>query len=123
MRRPSEKPPTPDPLTEREIEVLKLLARGTSTQQIADQLSIAEVTVRSHVSNILSKLHLANRVQATLYALREGLISLDNGADAPDTYGVPSKQASCRQPVSEEKHQESEFASPEISMLVPQRML
>jgi NarL family two-component system response regulator LiaR len=48
-----------------------------SNQDIADALTIAEVTVRTHVSNILSKLHLANRVQATLYALREGLTSLE----------------------------------------------
>jgi len=49
-----------------------------SNQEIADELTIAEVTVRTHVSNILSKLHLANRVQATLYALREGLTSLED---------------------------------------------
>lgn len=77
MRRPSEKTPTPDPLTGREIEVLQLVAQGFSNQEIADQLSIAEVTVRTHVSNILGKLHLANRVQAALYALREGFAGLD----------------------------------------------
>jgi NarL family two-component system response regulator LiaR len=72
---------TPDPLTEREVEVLRLVAKGLSNQEIAAALTIAEVTVRTHVSNILSKLHLANRVQATLYALREGLTSLENDAD------------------------------------------
>jgi len=77
MRRPTIKTPTPDPLTEREIEVLHLVAKGLSNQEIAGQLSIAEVTVRTHVSNILSKLHLANRVQAALYALREGFAELD----------------------------------------------
>ena len=77
MRRPTMKTPTPDPLTEREIEVLHLVAKGLSNQEIAGQLSIAEVTVRTHVSNILSKLHLANRVQAALYALREGFAELD----------------------------------------------
>ncbi len=71
-------PPTPEPLTEREVEVLRSVAKGLSNQQIADNLSIAEVTVRTHVSHILDKLHLANRVQATLYALREGLTTLDN---------------------------------------------
>lgn len=76
IRQPVNKQPTPDPLTEREVEVLKLVAQGTTNEQIADQLSIAEITVRTHVSNILGKLHLANRVQATLYALREGLTSL-----------------------------------------------
>ena len=77
LSHPSEGPPTPDPLTTREVEVLKQVAKGLSNQQIADYLGIAEVTVRTHVSNILSKLHLANRVQATLFALRAGLISLN----------------------------------------------
>jgi NarL family two-component system response regulator LiaR len=77
VRRPSEKMPTPDPLTEREIEVLHLVAQGLSNREIANRLSIAEVTVRTHVSNILSKLHLANRVQAALYALRQGYTDLD----------------------------------------------
>lgn len=77
VRQPSEKRPTPDPLTDREIEVLQLVAQGLSNQEIADQLSIAEVTVRTHVSNILGKLHLANRVQAALYALREGFTTLE----------------------------------------------
>jgi NarL family two-component system response regulator LiaR len=65
-----------DPLTEREVQVLKLVARGQSNREIADQLVVAEGTVRTHVSNILSKLHLASRTQATLYALRKGLTSL-----------------------------------------------
>jgi len=78
ISRPSKGQPTPDPLTEREEEVLRLVAKGLSNREIAVQMVIAEVTVRTHVSNILSKLHLANRVQATLYALREGLVSLDN---------------------------------------------
>jgi NarL family two-component system response regulator LiaR len=68
---------TVDPLTEREVEVLKLVARGLSNQDIAGQLVVAERTVRAHVSNILGKLHLANRTQAALYALREGFASLD----------------------------------------------
>jgi NarL family two-component system response regulator LiaR len=67
-----------DPLTERELEVLKLVARGRSNREIADQLVVTEGTVRTHVSNILDKLHLASRTQATLYALREGLASLDD---------------------------------------------
>lgn len=54
-----------------------MLARGMSNQEIAEELVIAEVTVRSHLSRILDKLHLANRVQATLYALREGMVDLD----------------------------------------------
>ena len=67
----------PDPLTPRELEVLSMLARGMGNQEIAEELVIAEVTVRSHISRILDKLHLANRVQATLYALREGMVDLD----------------------------------------------
>ncbi|MEZ4713774.1 MAG: response regulator transcription factor [Caldilineaceae bacterium] len=77
LNRPSEQPLLPDPLSEREVAVLKLVARGLSNQDIADQLIIGERTVGSHISNILSKLHLANRTQAALYALREGLATLE----------------------------------------------
>jgi NarL family two-component system response regulator LiaR len=72
----SDRPPTPDPLTPREVEVLRLVARGLGNQQIAETLVLSEATVRSHVSAILGKLHLASRTQAALYALREGLASL-----------------------------------------------
>jgi len=65
-----------EPLTDREIEVLRLVAGGKSNHQIAAQLNIAEITVRTHVSHILAKLHLENRVQAALYALREGIATL-----------------------------------------------
>jgi NarL family two-component system response regulator LiaR len=61
-------------LTEREMEVLKLIAAGNSNQKIADQLVISLGTVKGHVSNILSKLHLADRTQAAVYAWKEGLI-------------------------------------------------
>jgi len=65
-------------LTRRELEVLSLIAQGLENREIAKQLVVSEATVRTHVSNILSKLHLASRTQAALYALREGLASLDN---------------------------------------------
>ena len=70
-------PRTPEPLTERELEVLQWVAHGLSNQEIANRLTISEATVRTHVSNILGKLHLASRIQAALYALHEGLASLD----------------------------------------------
>ena len=77
-------PPAPaEALSEREMTVLQLAARGWSNQQIADDLHISEATVRTHVSHILSKLHLASRTQAVLYALREGLASLNDPAEAP----------------------------------------
>ena len=66
-----------EPLTPREMEVLRLIAQGYENKEIADELVISEATVRTHVSNILGKLHLATRTQAALYALREGLASLD----------------------------------------------
>ena len=63
-------------LTEREVCVLQLVARGQSNREIAEHLSISEATARTHVSNILAKLNLDSRTQAALYALREGLASL-----------------------------------------------
>jgi NarL family two-component system response regulator LiaR len=68
---------TVDPLTARELDVLKLVAQGLSNHDIAEQLIVGETTVRSHVSSILGKLHLASRTQAALYALREGYASID----------------------------------------------
>ena len=76
LKRPADLSPTEDPLTTRELEVLRLVARGLSNREIGERLCISESTVRVHVSNILSKLHLANRTQATLYALQEGLAEL-----------------------------------------------
>ena len=66
-----------EPLTKREMDVLRRIAQGQENKNIADELVISEATVRTHVSNILGKLHLASRTQAALYALREGLASLD----------------------------------------------
>jgi two-component system, NarL family, response regulator LiaR len=64
-------------LTERELDVLRLLARGLSNKLIAKELVVSEKTVKTHVSNILAKLHLADRTQAALYAVREGLAELE----------------------------------------------
>jgi NarL family two-component system response regulator LiaR len=77
IQRPSELPAAAEPLTEREAEVLSLVAQGLTNQEVADRLFVSERTVRTHVSGILSKLHLANRTRAALYALRKGLASLD----------------------------------------------
>jgi NarL family two-component system response regulator LiaR len=76
LQRTSDLPPTTDPLSEREVDVLKLVAQGLPNQEIAETLVLSERTVRTHVSNILSKLHLANRTQAALYALKQGLADL-----------------------------------------------
>jgi NarL family two-component system response regulator LiaR len=76
LNQPPPLPPTEDPLSEREVEVLKLVARGLTNQEIAETLSISERTVGNHLGSILSKLHLANRTQAALYALRQGLADL-----------------------------------------------
>jgi NarL family two-component system response regulator LiaR len=61
-------------LTERELDVLRLLARGLANKAIALELHVSEKTVKTHVSNILAKLHLADRTQAALYAVRERLV-------------------------------------------------
>jgi NarL family two-component system response regulator LiaR len=79
---PPQKPLTPDPLTAREMEILRLVAQGKSNKEISGHLVIAEETVHTHVSNILNKLHLASRTQAALYALKEGIASVD---DIPGT--------------------------------------
>lgn len=77
FNRPATAPSVDDPLTEREIEVIGLVAHGCSNQMIGNTLFISERTVRTHVSNILGKLHLANRTQAALYALKERLVDLE----------------------------------------------
>jgi NarL family two-component system response regulator LiaR len=76
INHPSETLYTADPLTPRELETLRLIARGLSNQEIAQELVVHERTVAKYVSSILNKLHLANRTQAALYALREGLTEL-----------------------------------------------
>lgn len=78
LQRQKMSPETSELLTSREMDVLKLVARGYSNQEIADELVISERTARTHVGNILRKLHLTNRTQATIYALQEGLVTPDN---------------------------------------------
>ena len=67
----------PPPLTERELEVIRALARGMSDRQIAQSLGISEKTVRNHTSNIYRKLHIFDRTQAVIYAVREGVIDVE----------------------------------------------
>jgi NarL family two-component system response regulator LiaR len=61
-------------LTERELEVLRLIAQGKSNKDISDDLVLSEKTVKTHVSNILQKLHLSDRTQAAVYALRQKIV-------------------------------------------------
>lgn len=70
--------PPPEVLTQRECDVLCLIARGLSNQDIADDLNISLTTVKAHVSSVLQKLALDSRVKAALYALRHDLVSLDD---------------------------------------------
>lgn len=75
---PDQHEPTPDVLTERELEVLQLVTHGLSNQEISVQLNITLKTVKAHVSSILQKLGVENRVQAALYALRHHLVELED---------------------------------------------
>lgn len=74
---PPPPPEDPDALTEREIEVLRLIAMGYSNKEIGDHLVVSPATAKTHVSNILSKLGLTSRTQAAIYALREKFITLE----------------------------------------------
>ena len=78
INHPSELQYTADPLTRRELETIRLIARGLSNQEIASELVVNERTIAKYVSSILDKLHLANRTQAALYALREGISELSD---------------------------------------------
>ena len=75
-------PLTSDPLTSREVDILRQIARGQSNRDIALALAIKQETVHTHVGKILTKLHLASRTQAALYALKEGIATMD---DIPGT--------------------------------------
>ena len=81
INHPSESKYTADPLTRRELETIRLIARGLSNQEIAAELVVNERTIAKYVSSILDKLHLANRTQAALYALREGISVLGEEQD------------------------------------------
>lgn len=74
-------PESPEKLTERETEVLRLLAEGKSNRGIAAELFISETTVKTHVSNIFQKLGVPSRTQAALYAIRIGLVPGDSHSD------------------------------------------
>jgi NarL family two-component system response regulator LiaR len=76
-------PESPEALTEREVEVLKLLARGKANSQIAAELFVSEKTVKSHVSCILMKLGVQSRTQAALHAVRAELVSLEELGEEP----------------------------------------
>jgi two-component system, NarL family, response regulator LiaR len=76
-------PENPEALTDRETEVLKLLACGKANKQIAGNLYVSEKTVKAHVSSILMKLGVQSRTQAALYAVRTGLVSLDELGEEP----------------------------------------
>lgn len=77
LNKPTKPPSKCATLTDRETEILKLIANGMSNQEIADRLFLSVWTVRTYVTCILDKLEVDNRTQATLYALREGLVNLD----------------------------------------------
>jgi NarL family two-component system response regulator LiaR len=79
IKEPTETTSPEEALTPREMEILRYLARGFSNQEIADELEISITTVATHVRNILSKLHLANRTQAALYAIEQGISPSEQG--------------------------------------------
>jgi DNA-binding NarL/FixJ family response regulator len=75
MKNPSPLPLSAEPLVLQELDVLRCLARGFTNREIAHELSISVRSVTSHVRSILGELHLANRSQAALYAVEQGLVS------------------------------------------------
>jgi DNA-binding NarL/FixJ family response regulator len=86
-------PEPPETLSNREAEVLQLLARGSANKQIGQRLGIAEKTVKTHVTSILGKLGVQSRTQAALYAARAGLVPLDQLGEADTTNKAQSPTA------------------------------
>jgi two-component system, NarL family, response regulator LiaR len=84
--RPETVSPRKMELSARETEVLQLLTKGKTDQEIASQLFLSDVTIRTHVNRILSKLGLQNRVQAALYCVRAGMVSLEEAHDLKGVY-------------------------------------
>jgi NarL family two-component system response regulator LiaR len=74
---PARRDPLCDELTERELQVLTCIGQGHSNKEIAAQLGLSEKTVKNHIANIFSKLHVCDRTQAVLYAIRKGLVKVD----------------------------------------------
>src|SRR5437764_7154182 len=88
-KRADEKQSVPAPrLTDRELEVLKLVAKGLTNRDIADALYISENTVKNHVRNILEKLHLHSRMEAVIYAVKEKLLDIEETSDGGLTRGM-----------------------------------
>ncbi|MFC1975381.1 SpoIIE family protein phosphatase [Chloroflexota bacterium] len=108
----SERPLKPRYLTEVEVEILRLVAQGKSNREIAAHSVFSETEVCTHVNNILSKLHLASRTEVVLYALQEGLASLDEAA--PDS--LSRLLAAFREMVDSTI---TEASSPEVAQLPP----
>ena len=87
----NERPQMPAPrLTDREMEVLRLVAQGLNNRDIAKQLFISENTVKNHIRNILEKLHLHSRMEAVVYAVREKMIEIDVGTRPPGNVAHPA---------------------------------
>jgi DNA-binding NarL/FixJ family response regulator len=76
--------PSKDRLSQRETQILRLMTQGKLDHEIAEELVLTEVTIRTHISRILAKLGLENRVQAALYGLRSGLVSISETTEVFD---------------------------------------
>jgi NarL family two-component system response regulator LiaR len=102
-------------LSEREIEVLRLLTKGKTDQEIAQELVLTDVTIRTHISRILSKLGLKNRVQAALYGIRSGLVTLDETQEGELSSGISDVIARYRGAASARRGKGPDKSSRELS--------